>query len=105
MPEPTFEREFDFDTPLAQDTKAQKFYAYHRKHPEIYRAIEARALAMTGRISTKRIYEELRGHFPHLNNTFTSDYADLLCEKHPELAPRIERRNRAVSKMALHYVK
>lgn len=92
------------DTP-AQDTHAQKFAAYDRKHPELYRAIEARALEMAGRISIKRIYEELRGKFPHLDNTFTADYADMLCEKHPEIAHRVERRRRAAKKMRLVYAK
>lgn len=102
---PLYEPELPLvDTP-AQDTHAQKFAAYHGRHPELYRAIEARALETAGRISTKRIYEELRGKFPHLNNTFTADYADMLCEKHPEIAHRVERRRRAAKKMRLVYAK
>lgn len=105
MREAIYEPEIIPDLPPAQDTHAQKFAAYDRKHPELYRAIEARALEMAGRISIKRIYEELRGKFPHLNNTFTADYADMLCEKHPEIAHRVERRRRAAKKMRLVYAK
>lgn len=102
---PLYERELPLvDTP-AQDTHAQKFAAYDRKHPELYRAIEARALETAGRISTKRIYEELRGKFPHLDNSYTADYADKLCEDHPEIAHRVERRRRATKRMRLVYAK
>ena len=86
-----------------QDTHAQKFAAYHSAHPELYKAIEFQALRTVGRISTKRIYEELRGQFPHLDNSYTADYAYLLCEKHPEIVARIERRRRAIKKMKLVY--
>ena len=102
-----FEPELDFTTaiPPATDTHKQKFAAYHRKYPEIYAAIKREALATTGRISTKRIYETLRGRFPHLDNSYTGDYADLLCDEFPAMAPRIERRRRPERTMRLVYTK
>ncbi len=103
MSEPTYHPEFDFNAPPAQDTHKQKFWAYHRAHPEIYWAIKNEALSMSGHRSMKGIYESLRGRFPHLNNSYTGDYTDLLCEDHPELAPYFERRRRPEKTMKLVY--
>jgi hypothetical protein len=102
-----FEPELDFITslPPAADTHGQKFAAYHKAHPEIYAAIKREALATVGRISTKRIYETLRGRFPHLDNSYTGDYADMLCDEYHAMAARIERRRRPERKMKLVYTK
>lgn len=100
-----YEPELPFNQPDAQDTHRQKFFAYHRKYPEVYQAIEAEALARSGRLSMKGIYEALRGKFPHLNNSYTGDYTDILCADHPSLAHRFERRRRPERKMKLVYTR
>lgn len=108
MSGPIYEPEL-FDTTLPQDTHAQKFHAYNLAHPEIYWAIKAKSAELVDsgrdRLSMKGIFETLRGQFPHLDNSFTADYARLLVTYCPRFEGYFEFRGQAECKMAHHYVR
>lgn len=96
------------ETPAGEPSLGERFAAFHRANPQVYRRLHnlarARAAAGERRISVKGLYEELRREGPatngsdspwRLDNSFTRCYADLLAAD-PELESRIERRRRHV---------
>jgi hypothetical protein len=93
--------------PDPQDTHEQRFEKYNNENPEIYWAIKAMAYKLlqegNRRLSMKGIFELLRGKFPHLNNSYTADYTDLLIKYHPQYEKLFERRKRADGDMRLVY--
>jgi hypothetical protein len=80
----------------AQPTLDERFEDFHATHPWVLEALEDVTTrwikAGGGRIGVKALFEQLRweratthsGEPLHLNNNFTSRYARLLCERHPE---------------------
>lgn len=82
----------------AQETTLQKFIAFHKAHPEVFRAIYLAAcdLYNSRRISMRRIAEDLRGQFESLriNNNFLPYYTDLVIEASPAFKTKFERRFR-----------
>lgn len=96
-------------TPLVVDpvyergeTIAQRFDRYHSANPWIFEALERLALDLHSRgrrIGVKALVEVVRWQYARttasedafrVNNSFTSRYARLLIERHPELADAIE---------------
>ena len=85
-----------FRPPARTSTKG--FLAFHRDNPQVYRLFERFALeaAESGRtrIGAKMIWERMRWYCkvetteqsPRLNNNYTSRYARLFIENHPERA-------------------
>lgn len=84
----------------------REFVAFHQENPHIYAELERRALALLARglprIGLKMIWESMRyaaieAHGADawkLNNNFTALYARLLRARRPELASRMELRER-----------
>ena len=95
--------EFDMGQDPAQETKIQKFLAFHRKHPEVFAAIQDKARCEYPKpyISMRKIIEELRGGFygMQLNNNFAPYYTDVLIEIEPCYEGRFRRRGRAIQRM------
>lgn len=82
----------------------ERFEAFHASHPWVYEALEELMTQWVegggGSISVKALFEQLRwsrldleGDKPfRLNNNFTSRYARLLCDCHPEWADAFQLR-------------
>lgn len=92
----------EIDLP-AEATIAERFAEFHRINPHVADALETLAaqwLARHQRVGTKALMERLRwesgiateGDAYRLNNSFTSHYARLLIDRHPEWADAIETR-------------
>lgn len=84
-------------------TIAERFDAFHDANPHVADALESLAgqwLARHKRVGMKALVERLRwesgiqtdGEIWRLNNNYTSLYARLLLDRHPEWAGRIETR-------------
>lgn len=88
------------------DTIQERFEAFHRANPHVYRALRSLALgykrAGAQRGGMKMLFEVLRyrsalqtrGEPYKLNNVYTALYARMLMEKEPELAGFFETRER-----------
>lgn len=105
-----FEQELDPSVTPAQDTKAQKWVAFHHKHPEVYQAIKAETLKRSffhKRLSMRHIVEDLRASLRYLriDNSFIPFYGDLFCEEFPHLEGKFKKRRRAARAMRLVYTK
>lgn len=105
-----FEQELDPSVAPAQDTKAQRWVAFHHKHPEVYTAIEAETLLRARgarRLGMRHIVEDLRGSLSYLriDNSFIPFYGDLFCEDHPEHARLFTKKRRAERRMRLVFTK
>lgn len=91
---------------LAASRAEERFQAFHRAHPEVYREFARRALALHARgwrhFGAKAIFEALRydtalGAGPEeapyrLNNNLVSRYSRMLTDEHPELRGFFEQR-------------
>ncbi|MFW6724208.1 hypothetical protein ACHZ98_29470 [Streptomyces sp. MAR4 CNY-716] len=87
-------------------TITERFHAFDKQNPHIYRALERRAArrlaAGATRISLKDLFEDLRHdlhrQLPHtvggLNNNYTALYARKLIAGHPQWAAAFELRQR-----------
>jgi hypothetical protein len=96
--------EFDMGQDPAQETKIQKFLAFHRKHPEVFEAIrnEARVLYPAKYMSMRRIIKNLRATslgLLKINNNYAPYYTDVLIELEPCYDGRFQRRGRALRTM------
>lgn len=90
--------------PARTPTLAERFEAFHRRNPHVFKAIAGRALEEcrkgATRIRVKRIIENMRdqvrvnttGESYKFDNSYTSFYAAMLAEQYPELDRLIERR-------------
>lgn len=82
----------------------ERFELFHAANPDVAADLEIMAASWFGagnqKIGVKALYERLRweagirtvGDAYKLNNDFTRSYADLLIERHPDWADRIDRR-------------
>lgn len=90
---------------MAASRAEERFQAFHRQHPEVYREFARRALALHARgyrhWGAKCIFEVLRYESAisgqpddtwKINNNFTSRYSRLLTDEHPELRGFFEQR-------------
>jgi len=84
------------DLPFAPRTIQERFEAFHRANPAVFSAFRRAALDLKARgrrrFGAKAIWEHMRWHMAletggadfKLDNSFTSRYARLLLERHPE---------------------
>lgn len=89
--------------PSGAESIQERFEAFHRDHPEVWAEFERLALILLDKhrrglvkwISAKHVFEKMRADYYFsdkptdrepfkLSNDFTSRYARLLLEKHPE---------------------
>jgi hypothetical protein len=98
---------FDPDTMLAPErelTLAEKFAIFHAQHPQVFKELERMTAEMVARgrkrVGMKCLTEVLRYEFYlntkdanspwKLNNSYTSLYARLMVEVHPDWSEVIE---------------
>lgn len=91
---------------MAASRQEERFQAFHRAHPEVYRAFERLALDLHRRgyrrwgagaiFEIMRYQSAVSGAGPDevwkLNNNYRSRYARLLMAEHPEMAGFLETR-------------
>jgi hypothetical protein len=89
--------------PAAIDSLQARFEQFHEDNPNVYATLERLArewLAEHSKVGLKMLWEVARWQLgvnttttaPRLNNNWTSRYARLLIDAHPEWADRIETR-------------